>query len=279
VWEEIMLTGWLQGEAASSFLEGRWLALVHGIAGRIRIGELAVTAPDGSRRSFRGERPGLSAELRINRARAMRRFATGGSLGFAEAYLDGDWDSPHLARLLELLAQNEDSHSEHFYGKGWFRWIARLQHLFRPNSRQGSRRNILAHYDLGNSFYERWLDPGMTYSSARFEADALTLEQAQLAKYASLARGLALEPGHHLLEIGCGWGGFAEFAAGEVGAKVTAITISDQQHAFAAERIQAAGLNEKVEIRLQDYRDIDSRFDRIASVEWVEGVGERGWPV
>ena len=174
---------------------------------------------------------------------------------------------------------NEEAYINEFHGKGWFRWIARLQHVFRPNSKQGSRRNILAHYDLGNSFYKRWLDPTMTYSSARFEADHLTLEEAQWAKYASLAKGLALEPDHHVLEIGCGWGGFAEFAAGEVGAKVTAITISDQQHAFAAKRIQAAGLNEKVEIRLQDYRDVDTRFDRVASIEMFEAVGERYWPV
>lgn len=271
--------GWLKRWGRHSPLEGRWLALAHGIADRLHCGELTVVAPDGTRRSFKGERPGPSAEIRLNHTRAIRRFATGGSLGFAEAYLDGDWDSSDLAHLLELLALNEEAYIDDFYGKGWYRWVARLQHLFRPNSKTGSRRNILAHYDLGNSFYKRWLDPSMTYSSARFETGHLTLEQAQQAKYASLAKNLALEPDHHVLEIGCGWGGFAEFAAGEVGAKVTAITISDQQHAFAAERIQAAGLNEKVEVRLQDYRDIDTAFDRVASIEMFEAVGERYWPV
>ncbi len=271
--------GWPKGGMTSSLLEGRWLALAHGIADRLGSGELIIIAPDGTSRSFRGRHPGPRAEVKLNRASAVRRFATGGSLGFAEAYLDGDWDSPDLARLLELLALNNEAYIDDFYGKSWFRLLARLQHLFRPNSKNGSRRNILAHYDLGNSFYKRWLDPSMTYSSARFEADHLTLEQAQQAKYASLARNLALEPSHHVLEIGCGWGGFAEFAAGEVGAKVTAITISDQQHAFAAERIQAAGLNDKVEIRLQDYRDIDTAFDRVASIEMFEAVGERYWPV
>jgi cyclopropane-fatty-acyl-phospholipid synthase len=157
--------------------------------------------------------------------------------------------------------------------------MARLRHVLRPNSRRGSRRNILAHYDLGNAFYQRWLDPSMTYSSARFEKPELSLEDAQTAKYRSLARKLSLQPDHHLLEVGCGWGGFAEFAAREVGARVTAITISDQQHAFAAERIRCAGLGDKVEIRLQDYRDVEGRFDRIASIEMFEAVGESYWPI
>ena len=271
--------GWLADLRGHGLFEHRWLALAHGIAENLQCGELKVNAPDGSARIFKGDHDGPNAEITINRIRAIRRFATGGGLGFAEAYLDGDWDSPDLARLLHLLAINEEAHSEYYDRKGWMRWMARLQHLFRPNSKKGSRRNILAHYDLGNDFYQRWLDPSMTYSSARFEPDHLTLEQAQRNKYASLARNLALEPDHHVLEIGCGWGGFAEFAAGEVGAKVTAITISDEQHAFAAERIQAAGLNEKVEVRLQDYRDVDKHFDRIASIEMFEAVGERYWPI
>ena len=175
--------------------------------------------------------------------------------------------------------RNEKAYEEHFYGRSWFRWLARARHLFRPNSRRGSRRNILAHYDLGNAFYQSWLDPSMTYSSARFDKPGTSLEAAQAAKYASLAEKLSLRPDHHVLEVGCGWGGFAEFAARDVGAKVTAITISDEQHAFAAERIQKAGLGEKVDIRLQDYRDVEGRFDRIASIEMFEAVGEPYWPV
>ncbi|MGI9434372.1 MAG: class I SAM-dependent methyltransferase [Geminicoccaceae bacterium] len=261
------------------FLSGRWIAVAYGIAEHLKCGELAVVTPEGERRVFTGRDPGPKAELRLNRVRALRRFVTGGSLGFAESYLDGDWDSPDLASLLELLALNEDAFIDNYYGRGLLRWVARLQHIFRPNSKRGSKRNILAHYDLGNSFYKRWLDSSMTYSSARFARDDLSLEAAQQAKYESLARRLELQQDHRLLEIGCGWGGFAEFAAGEVGAKVTAITISEQQHAFAAERIQAAGLNEKVEVKLQDYRDVDTRFDRIASIEMFEAVGERYWPV
>lgn len=255
------------------------MTVLFGIAEKLQCGRLTIIAPNGTAREFRGTIQGPSATLQLNTLRAVRRFAIGGSLGFAEAYLDGDWDSPDLPRLLELLVLNEEAYREQFYGRGWFQWLARLRHLFRPNSKRGSRKNILAHYDLGNRFYQKWLDPSMTYSSARFAEPNVTLEEAQVAKYESLAKKLALRSDHHVLEIGCGWGGFAEFAAREVGAKITAITISDQQHAFAAERIQKAGLNEKVEIRLQDYRDVDDRFDRIASIEMFEAVGESYWPV
>lgn len=254
------------------------MALVHASAEQIRFGELTIITSDGQSRTFKGSEDGPSAVLQLNSLRAIRKIVSGGSLGFSEAYLDGDWDSPNLSKLLELLVLNEGVYDEHFYGRRWFRWIARLRHSFRPNSRRGSRRNILAHYDLGNRFYQRWLDPTMTYSSARFTRPDISLEDAQKEKYQSLARRLSLQPDHHLLEVGCGWGGFAEFAAREVSAKVTAITISDEQHAFASERIQAAGLNERVEIRLQDYRDVEGRFDRIASIEMFEAVGESYWP-
>lgn len=260
-------------------MNDRVMALIYGIADNLQYGQLTIIPPDGGSRVFNGAADGPQAILKLNSLRAIRRFAVGGSLGFAEAYLDGDWDSPNLSSLLELLVLNENAYSKRFYGHSWFRWTARLGHLFRRNSKRGSRRNILAHYDLGNAFYQRWLDPSMTYSSARFEEPHLSLENAQTAKYASLVDKLSLKEDQHLLEVGCGWGGFAEFAAREVGAKVTAITISDQQHAFASERIQAAGLNEKVEIRLQDYRDVDGRFDRIASIEMFEAVGESYWPV
>ncbi|MGI9452629.1 MAG: class I SAM-dependent methyltransferase, partial [Geminicoccaceae bacterium] len=254
------------------------IALAFGIAEKMQYGRLTVIVPDGEVRQFQGPDDGPEAVLQLNSARALQRFAVGGSLGFAEAYLDGDWDSPDLPRLLELLARNESAYEEHFHGRQWFRWLARAGHIFRSNSKRGSRRNILAHYDLGNTFYQQWLDPSMTYSSARFEKSDDTLESAQTAKYRALIERLSLSADHHLLEIGCGWGGFAEFAARETGAKITAITISDEQHSFAAKRIQKAGLNEQVEIRLQDYRDVVGQFDRIASIEMFEAVGESYWP-
>jgi cyclopropane-fatty-acyl-phospholipid synthase len=254
-----------------------WLAVR--IAARIRFGELAVELPGGTLLRFSGAEPGPSGHLVLHRERALRRLLTDGGAGFAEAYLDGDWDSPDLARLLELLARNEVAYAELYYRRRWLGWLARLQHLVRPNSRRGSRRNIHAHYDLGNRFYQLWLDRSMTYSAALFPDPAAPLEEAQETKYRSLVERLQLQEGQSLLEIGCGWGAFAEFAAREFGARVTAITISEAQHAFAAARIQAAGLAERVEVRLQDYRDVEGRFDRIASIEMFEAVGERYWPV
>jgi cyclopropane-fatty-acyl-phospholipid synthase len=153
-----------------------------------------------------------------------------------------------------------------------------LAHVFNRNSKAGSRRNIHAHYDLGNAFYERWLDAGMTYSSARYEAPGQPLAEAQRNKYLSLARQIDLRSGHHVLEIGCGWGGFAEFAAAEIGAKVTGVTISPSQFDFARKRLFDLGLAERADIRLVDYRDIEGRFDRVASIEMFEAVGEAYWP-
>jgi cyclopropane-fatty-acyl-phospholipid synthase len=148
----------------------------------------------------------------------------------------------------------------------------------RPNTRAGSQKNIHAHYDLGNAFYERWLDPSMTYSAARWETGKETLQEAQTVKYRTLCDQMGLRPGDHVLEIGCGWGGFAEYAAKERGAKLTCLTISKEQLAFARARMQRLGLNEQVEIRYQDYRDVSGQFDRIASIEMFEAVGERFWP-
>jgi cyclopropane-fatty-acyl-phospholipid synthase len=153
-----------------------------------------------------------------------------------------------------------------------------LRHRRRENTRTGSKRNILAHYDLGNRFYEAWLDRSMTYSSAKFDAQVADLESAQQAKYRALAEHLALKPGDHVLEIGCGWGGFAEFAARECGARVTGITISDEQLHYARERMRRAGLESQVEIRSQDYRDVQGQFDKVASIEMFEAVGEKYWP-
>ncbi|NJO37902.1 MAG: SAM-dependent methyltransferase, partial [Rhizobiales bacterium] len=172
----------------------RLMALVDRVASNLRCGRLTIIGPEGTQRRFDGRSDGPDAVLQLHSWRAVRRFAVGGSLGFAEAYLDGDWDSPDLPRLLELLVLNEDAYADQFYGHPWFRWMARVRHLFRPNSRHGSRRNILAHYDLGNAFYQRWLDPSMTYSSARFEKPELSLEDAQTAKYRSLIRRLSLQP-------------------------------------------------------------------------------------
>jgi cyclopropane-fatty-acyl-phospholipid synthase len=248
------------------------------LAGMIDTGRMEVTLPDGSQRRFIGNRPGPQAVLFIHNDRLARRFLTGGALGFCEAYLDGDWSSPDIYTLFEFFLRNEQSLGDYLRGQWWYRSLSAIGHWLKPNTKQGARKNIAAHYDLGNAFYEQWLDRSMTYSSAIFEAPQEDMETAQRRKYASLAERMGVEPGHHVLEIGCGWGGFAEFAARDLGARVTAITISREQHDYAQARIHKAGLSERVEIRLQDYRDVTERFDRIASIEMFEAVGERYWP-
>jgi cyclopropane-fatty-acyl-phospholipid synthase len=222
--------------------------------------------------------PGPDAEWRFNDPRAAGVFFTGGAVAWAEAYMDGKWDTPDLEALIEFFAKNDPAIEEMLQGKLWYRALRRVQHLLRRNSKTGSKRNIAYHYDLGNDFYSAWLDPSMTYSSAVFGAEDDALQPAQDAKYRRLAQNMRLAPGHKVLEIGCGWGGFAELAAREFGAKVTAITVSKEQHDYAKRRMQAAGLNEQVEVRLQDYRDVPGQFDRIASIEMFEAVGEQYWP-
>ena len=241
-------------------------------------GRLTVTLPDGSAHHLEGREPGRTAVLAISDWRCVRRTIAGGDIGFAEGYMAGEWDSPHLPALLEAFADNYDRLSRLVDGNPALNALNRVAHGLNRNSRRGSRRNIHAHYDLGNAFYAGWLDASMTYSAARFSAPDQSLEQAQRSKYARLAEIMDLRAGQSVLEIGCGWGGFAEFAACEVGARVTAITISREQHDYARRRIHEAGLNDRVDIRLVDYRDVEGRFDRVASIEMFEAVGEAYWP-
>lgn len=249
------------------------------LAGLIRSGELTLILPDGSVHRVVGDRPGPSAVVRLNSLRAVRRFAFGGSLGWAEAWLDEDWTTPDLRAVMALAAANEAEWRRVLNGRPLMRFLSRLAHRFRPNTKRGARRNIAAHYDLGNDFYAAWLDPTLTYSSAEFaDPAAETLEQAQRRKVCNLIAALQLPPGSRILEIGCGWGYLAETAAREFGLSAVAITLSKEQHAYASARIAAAGLADRVEVRLQDYRDVRERFDGIASCEMFEAVGERYWP-
>jgi cyclopropane-fatty-acyl-phospholipid synthase len=264
--------------SGSSYLDSAGLALVLGLAGRLQRGSLELRLPDGTVRLFRGEQRGPHAAMLIRSGRVARRYLTGGGVGFAESYIDGDWDTPDLATLLELLSLNEQAWGEGYFGGVWQRWSRRARHLLSANTRRGSRRNIHAHYDLGNEFFAAWLDPSMTYSSALFAGGAAELEEAQHAKHRQLARLIAVGPGQRLLEIGGGWGGFAVTAAKEFGARVTSITVSRAQAEYARARVFREGLTEQVEILLRDYRDVNGRFDRIASIEMLEAVGERFWP-
>jgi cyclopropane-fatty-acyl-phospholipid synthase len=243
-----------------------------------RAGGLTLIMPGGRRLEFTGTEPGPKAEFTIHDYRAIGRVMSAGDIGFAEGYLANEWDTPDLAALLTVFSLNLDNIGRILAQNPLVSAWNFLNHLVRRNSREGSRRNIHAHYDLGNSFYETWLDRTMTYSSARFEREGQPLEEAQTAKYAALARSTDLRSGQTVLEIGCGWGGFAEFAARDVGAKVTGITISQAQYDYARKRLFDQGLAEKADIRLVDYRDVEGRFDRVASIEMFEAVGEEYWP-
>ena len=248
------------------------------LASNWTFGRLTVRLPGGSVHQLEGDRPGPSATLDIRDYRFASRVLASGDIGFAEGYMAGEWETPHLAHLLEALARNQDSFRRLTSGNPLMKAVHWLSHRMNRNSRAGSRKNIHAHYDIGNAFYAAWLDPSMTYSSARFSRPGLSLEAAQREKYAALARAMDLRSGQSVLEIGCGWGGFAEFAAREVGARVTGITISREQYDFARRRMVNAGLSERTDIQLIDYRDVQGRFDRVASIEMFEAVGEEYWP-
>jgi cyclopropane-fatty-acyl-phospholipid synthase len=245
-------------------------------ASRIAIGQLTVVLPDGSRRMFgnpdSAERD--RAEIRIHDRQALVRLLLGGETGGGEAYVDGLWSSPDLAGLLALAARNRDALA---LSAGWFRVPAQLArtllHRRRRNNRTGARRNIAAHYDLGNDFYRLWLDETMTYSSAVFETPEQSLADAQRAKYRRIADRAGLHAGMHVLEIGSGWGGFALYAAGELGCRVTTITISREQFELARARIAEAGLTDRVDVELRDYRDVTGTYDAVVSIEMLEAVG------
>jgi cyclopropane-fatty-acyl-phospholipid synthase len=257
----------------------RALRTAFGVAARgWTFGALKLVLPSGQQLSLNGREAGPRAVLVIRDYRCLRRLLTGGGVGFAEAYMAGEWDTPDLHALLEALALNFDKLETLLRANPLVRLAHVVGHALNRNSKKGSRRNIEAHYDLGNAFYGKWLDPTLSYSSALYDRPDQPLQEAQTNKYAALARRMELEPAHHVLEIGCGWGGFAEFAAREIGARVTGITISRAQFEAARRRMFERGLAERAEIRLVDYRDVEGRFDRIASIEMFEAVGERYWP-
>ena len=242
-------------------------------------GALTVQTPEGNLFRVGGNGPGPEAHIVLRNWRLPSRAFSGATIGVAESYMDGDWESPDVTSFLELFVVNEDAGEQVAGGANWFvTAIQRLRHWLNENTRTGSQRNISAHYDLGNRFYEQWLDPSMTYSSALYSTGANDLESAQIEKFRALAHDTGIGPNDHVLEIGCGWGGFAEFAAREIGCRVTGLTISREQHDFAKARIARAGLADKVDIKFQDYRDETGKYDRIASIEMFEAVGEKYWP-
>jgi cyclopropane-fatty-acyl-phospholipid synthase len=242
-------------------------------ARRIRVGELTIVLPDGSREVV-GRPGGPSAEIRIHDERGVVRMFLGGETGAGEAYMDGLWSSPDLAGLLKLAARNREALA---LSTGWWRrplQVPRvLAHRARRNTVRQASRNIQRHYDLGNDFYRLFLDETMTYSSAVFTAPDQTLADAQRTKYRVMAERAGLRAGMRVLEIGSGWGGFALYAAGELDCDVTSITISPAQQRLATERIRAAGLADRARVEIRDYRAIEGTHDAIVSIEMLEAVG------
>lgn len=248
------------------------------VARSLRLGSLEIVLPDGRRLNFQGTGLGPSAIFAIKDFHMAKRLARQGDIGLAEAFLQGEWDSPDLPAFLTLLAANEDVVRTMARPHPLTRLWRRLRHALNRNTRLGARRNIRAHYDLGNRFYAAWLDPGMTYSAGLFTPGDDDLEAAQTRKYHRLAQALDLRPEQAVLDIGCGWGGFAELVARDYGCRVTGLTISREQRDHAQRRIQAAGLNDRVAIVLRDYRDERGSYERVASIEMFEAVGEAYWP-
>jgi len=253
--------------------------LAANMASRLHYGALVFLLPDGRKLKFSGQLEQEAVGVIVVRDYGFaRRSVLGGGVGFYEAYADGQWDSPDLTSVLYIFARNADHVHEALTATPLVKFFMRMRHRGHRNTKTGSRRNIMAHYDLGNSFYEKWLDGTMTYSSARFSNAGTDLAAAQRNKYLTLAQSINLKPSESVLEIGSGWGGFAEFAAKEVGAKVTGLTISPSQLDYARQRIFREGLGDRAEFKLLDYRDATGAYDKIASIEMFEAVGREYWP-
>lgn len=264
-----------QSSGRSSWITGILRKRVHSELAKFTRGELSIIEP-GRRVSFGKEREGeTTATLYVHHERFYRRLAFGGSLGAAESFLAGDWHSPNLTELVRLFIQNRES-----FGRFEDSWLTRLlmgitslQSRFNKNTTKGSRRNIRAHYDLGNDFFQLILDPSMAYSSGIFPRSTSTLQEASEHKFEVIATKLDLKADEQVLEIGCGWGGLATWIAKNYGCRVTGVTISDEQFAFAKSRVRSEGLEDRVEIRLQDYRELEGQYDKLISVEMIEAVG------
>lgn len=256
----------------------RYFTNVFELATKIRRGRIDFVMPDG--RCFRAEgiEAGPVAELRVHDEDTFARLVREGDLGFCDAYIEGGWSTPDLQAFLDFLQADNDVLYDGFPGMFFVRLYERMRHWMNRNTKDQAKKNISYHYDLGNDFYALWLDETMTYSSALFETGQESMEAGQEAKYASMIDQMGAQPGDHVLEIGCGWGGFAEYAAKERGLRVTGLTISEEQLKYARERIEKAGLSDLVEFRLQDYRDETGQYDGIASIEMFEAVGEQYWP-
>ena len=277
---------------SASSAAGMPFALPHGapaaartafkLLSRLKYGTLTLQLPDGSMQRF-GSGDGPTASLRLVNWNVCSASLRSGDIGFAESFIAGDWTTPHLTELLRVLIVNRKEVEDVIYGTWLGRLAYRVKHLLNRNTKANSQKNIHAHYDLGNAFYELWLDGTMNYSSAIFETPQTTMKDAQNAKVRRALRMAGVQPGHRVLEIGCGWGALAEMATTEFDASIVGVTLSTEQLTWAQQRMARVGAADKSDLRLQDYRDIgtvsqDEPFDAICSIEMVEAVGREYWP-
>ena len=251
--------------------------LLTGILKNIEFGSIKITTPRNKILEFTGSKEGPNADIQLKSWRVLIRTIWGGHTYFFESFRRGEWETSDLYALLLFGELNETSVDKVMKSTIWRRLIEQVLHKLNQNSRKGSKRNIAAHYDLGNSFYQLWLDKSMTYSSALFEGQTTCLSEAQRQKYLRIANKIELKEGDKLLEIGCGWGGFAEIAAKEYGCQVTGLTLSKEQASSCKKRLKDSGIERKVDIRLEDYRDVKGLYDKIVSIEMLEAVGEKFW--
>ncbi len=256
----------------------RYFAQVFDSVCKMNNGRLDFVLPDGRVFRAEGRYPGAVAVLEVKDNDVFSRLIREGDLGFCEAYLEGGWTTPDLQGFMDWVHSDNDEIYDGFPGMRLVRAYEKFRFWLKSNSKYQARKNISHHYDLGNDFYKLWLDETMTYSSALFKTGQESLEGAQTAKYASMVDQMGVKPGDHVLEIGCGWGGFAEYAAEQRGLSVTGLTISREQLSFAKKRIEKRGLQDKVKFKLLDYRDETGKYDGIASIEMFEAVGEKYWP-
>ncbi|MFA8385121.1 MAG: class I SAM-dependent methyltransferase [Pelagibaca sp.] len=256
----------------------RYFPQVFAMADKLQKGRVDFILPDGRQFRAEGKEPGPVAEVHVHNRDLFARLIRDGDLGFSDAYLEGWWSTPDLQAFMDFVHGENNDVYDSFPAIKFVRWYELLRFWMQSNSKRQAKRNISHHYDLGNDFYSLWLDDTMTYSSAMFETGQESTEKAQIAKYKSMVDQMGAQPGDHVLEIGCGWGGFAEYAAKERGLMVTGLTISEQQYNYAVARIAKAGLSDRVTFKLQDYRDETGQYDGIASIEMFEAVGQRYWP-
>lgn len=256
----------------------RYFARVFSVAKLVEHGRLDVHLPDGRTFRVEGPKPGPVAEMFVRNTDLFTRTVREGDVGFCEAYMDGWWDTPDLMAFFDFVHADNEAIYDGYPALTLVRAYERLRFWLQRNTKKQARKNISAHYDLGNDFYKLWLDDTMTYSSALFKSGQESTERAQIQKYEMMVDQMGVSPGDHVLEIGCGWGGFAEYAAKERGLRVTGLTISKEQFNYAVDRIEQAGLSDLVTFKLQDYRDETGVYDGIASIEMFEAVGEQYWP-